>query len=195
MQYSLKEFLPMDGHSLFKLVGLPDTFSSLLLVIALILSLAPYFSGADFGVLKVPNFDDSFRKRLKVVGPALLILVIFMFLPIVPPPRPPNEVYNPQDGTQVPASVCIGDGNCPDNNAIIYPCNYPVNNLPRDYKGCEAYFKQYGVPYLPFYIFMSTFKGGTCGGTHLVLQCVRADLVTQQPNIPAPTGEIDQKPK
>jgi hypothetical protein len=50
-------------------------------VFALILSLAPYMSGADFGIFKVPFLGQQTQKRLKILGPLSLVLAILLFVP------------------------------------------------------------------------------------------------------------------
>lgn len=74
----------MDKESLFKLVPLPQPFGVVLLSFFFILLLAPYFSGADFGLFKIPNFTESAKKRLKIIGPVVFCLCLLSFLPIIP---------------------------------------------------------------------------------------------------------------
>lgn len=64
--------------------GLPDPFGVVLLVFSFILLLAPYFSGTDFGLFKIPTVNDRARKLLKVIGPILFMFCIFLFAPILP---------------------------------------------------------------------------------------------------------------
>lgn len=70
--------------SIIKLLGLPDTFAVVLLTFSFILALAPYFSGADFGLFKIPQFTDSARKKLKVIGPLLFLAIGMLFIPMIP---------------------------------------------------------------------------------------------------------------
>jgi hypothetical protein len=74
----------MDKSSLFKISGLPDPFGVVLLVFSLILLLAPYFSGTDFGLFKIPIVSQSAKKLLKIIGPLLFVSCILFFLPIFP---------------------------------------------------------------------------------------------------------------
>jgi len=74
----------MDKSSLFKISGLPDPFGVVLLVFSLILLLAPYFSGTDFGLFKIPIVSQSAKKLLKVIGPILFVSCILFFLPVFP---------------------------------------------------------------------------------------------------------------
>lgn len=76
-----------DKVSLFKLSGLPDPFGIVLLIFSFILLLSPYFSGADFGIFKVPLFTPLTKKWLKLIGPIIFFLCVFSFLPIVTPGR------------------------------------------------------------------------------------------------------------
>lgn len=73
-----------DKLSLFKWSGLPETFGGVLLVFSLILLLSPYFSGADFGVFKIPILTPSAKKWLRIIGPIMFGLCVFSFLPIIP---------------------------------------------------------------------------------------------------------------
>lgn len=74
----------MDRSSFFKISGLPDSFGVVLLVFSFILLLAPYFSGADFGLFKIPAVTEYAKKLLKIIGPVLFILCILSFVPIFP---------------------------------------------------------------------------------------------------------------
>ena len=60
---------------------LPQEFGALLLSLALILTLAPYLSGHDFGIFKIPAFNDGARSNLKWIGPVLLVAGIIIHLP------------------------------------------------------------------------------------------------------------------
>jgi hypothetical protein len=82
--------------SLFKATQIPDSFGVVLLVFFLILLLAPYFSGADFGVFRIPLFTDKAKKWLRIIGPILFILCVLSFIPIIPVASPPIplEVYD-----------------------------------------------------------------------------------------------------
>jgi hypothetical protein len=74
----------MDKSSLFKLSGLPDSFGGVLLGFSFILLLAPYFSGADFGLFKIPTFTQGAKKWLKIIGPILFAVCVFAFIPVFP---------------------------------------------------------------------------------------------------------------
>lgn len=63
---------------------LPQEFGALLLSLALILTLAPYLSGHDFGIFKIPDFGVSARNNLKWIGPALLVTGIIIHIPFGP---------------------------------------------------------------------------------------------------------------
>lgn len=82
----------MEGKiSIIKLLGLPETFAVVLLTFSFILVLAPYFSGADFGLFKIPQFTDSARKKLKMVGPVIFLVLVILFVPIIRAPVPANS--------------------------------------------------------------------------------------------------------
>ncbi len=72
-----------DRKSLFKLSELPEPFGITVLILLLIFALAPYFSGADFGIFKIPVFTEQAKKWLKIIGPILLIACITIFLPLI----------------------------------------------------------------------------------------------------------------
>ena len=72
-----------DKTSIIKILGLPEAFTAVLLIIGLILSLAPYFSGADFGLFKIPQFTDTARKKLKIIGPVIFLLLVTLFIPMI----------------------------------------------------------------------------------------------------------------
>ena len=81
----------MDRISLFRLSGLPDAFGAILLILALILLLAPYFSGADFGIFKIPLIGLSGKRWLRLLGPVMFVLCILSFLPVISTTRPQSE--------------------------------------------------------------------------------------------------------
>jgi len=72
-------------ESIFSKLGLPEGFGVVILVFSFILMLSPYFSGLDFGVFKVPIFSNKVAKKLKIIAPALFLIVIFLFVPILKP--------------------------------------------------------------------------------------------------------------
>src|ERR1044072_1077062 len=75
----------MDNLSLYKLSGLPDSFGVVLLSFSFILLLAPYLSGADFGIFKIPIFSGTAKRWLKIFGPVLFLLCAIAFIPVFPP--------------------------------------------------------------------------------------------------------------
>jgi hypothetical protein len=91
-----------ERASIVKLLGLPETFAVLLLTFSFILLLAPYFSGADFGLFKIPQFTDSARKKLKIVGPIVFLALVILFVPLIPARAPKPIEPNPADNTNKP---------------------------------------------------------------------------------------------
>lgn len=87
-----------ERASIIKLLGLPETFAVLLLTFSFILLLAPYFSGADFGLFKIPQFADPARKKLKLIGPIVFLALVVSFVPLIPgrvtKPSEPNPAAN-----------------------------------------------------------------------------------------------------
>lgn len=68
--------------SFFDVSGVPSEFGISLLTLSLILSLSPYFSGIDFGIIKIPKLKVRAQKVLKIIGPLILLLSFLSFLPI-----------------------------------------------------------------------------------------------------------------
>lgn len=54
-------------------------------MLSLIFTLAPYASGIDFGIFKIPDLSEKSKKILKYVGPCFLLLTLACFLPLWPP--------------------------------------------------------------------------------------------------------------
>jgi len=75
------------------ILGIPAEFGILLLTLSLALLLSSYFSGIDFGVIKVPRLGISAKRRLEVIGPLLICFAVFLFLPIWTP-SPPLPIRN-----------------------------------------------------------------------------------------------------
>lgn len=89
----------VERVSLFKLSGLPDAFGVILLVFSFILCLSPYFSGADFGVFKIPLFTPTAKRWLRILGPVIFILVVLFYLPLWQ--TTPAQVSNPAAAAEV----------------------------------------------------------------------------------------------
>jgi len=109
-------------ENILQLLGLPDQFGAVLLVLSLILTLSPYLAGHDFGVLKIPNFSGSTRKNLKIIGPISLLLAVSLHIkfynPISPgPPQPPSQL----PAELIPDWRAIGGGwTGPDENGMVH---------------------------------------------------------------------------
>ncbi|HST20134.1 MAG TPA: tetratricopeptide repeat protein [Blastocatellia bacterium] len=86
--------MPGDKTSIIKLLGLPEAFAVVLLILSLIIALAPYLPGKDFGVIKIPEFTLNTQNRLKVIGPIIFLVSLVLFLPLmtVPVPVPPSNI-------------------------------------------------------------------------------------------------------
>ena len=106
-----------EFKSILDLLGLPGAFGGTLLVLSLILALAPYFAGLDFGVIKIPDFSPEWRRRLKWLGPFALVLMILIHIPFYAPDAEP-----PAPGTQIAGKGIIPPeaktGDSPDLNGI-----------------------------------------------------------------------------
>ena len=98
-------------ENLIKTFGLPEPFGLTLLIIGLILALAPWLSGHDFGIFKIPQFSLRIRKALRILGPIFLIVAIVVHIPIVGPSRQgcslSGRVFNSLDNQPL-SGVIIG---------------------------------------------------------------------------------------
>lgn len=72
--------------SVLERLNIPPEFGTTLLLLGLILALAPYFSGKDFGIFKVPQFSRGRRRLLYVVGPLLLLFAVSLHIPVLSEP-------------------------------------------------------------------------------------------------------------
>jgi outer membrane protein OmpA-like peptidoglycan-associated protein len=75
--------------SIITALNLPREFGITLLALTLVLALVPYFAGHDFGVVKVPKIQEGQRKPLRILGPVLLVLAVFLHVPVLPRMDPP----------------------------------------------------------------------------------------------------------
>src|SRR6266545_8366533 len=89
-------------RSVYEIVRLPEAFGVVLLTVALILFLSPYLSGADFGIFKIPGFPDGTARALRILGPAVFLLSLFLFLPVW---RASNAAVEPQALRAVPGGT------------------------------------------------------------------------------------------
>jgi hypothetical protein len=81
----------MDSRrSIISWLGIPEAFGTLILSLALILTLAPYFAGTDFGIFKVPDLNAQYRKILKWLGPVSLLGAFLLFVPLLETPTSPE---------------------------------------------------------------------------------------------------------
>jgi hypothetical protein len=88
--------------SLLAILGLPQPFGFTLLGLGLILTLAPYMGGADFGLFKVPTFSLDAQRRLRFLGPVFLIATVVLHLPIILQPNALTSLNAP--ATPVPTT-------------------------------------------------------------------------------------------
>src|SRR5262249_5640476 len=63
---------------------LPEQFGYVLLLLALALVLSPYLAGADFGVIKIPQFKPTTTRRLRGFGPIVLLATVLLHFPLLP---------------------------------------------------------------------------------------------------------------
>lgn len=67
--------------STYEILGWPNEIAITLFVLSLIGTLAPYTSGIDLGVFKVPTLPDGPRRACRYFGPILLFLSLVAFFP------------------------------------------------------------------------------------------------------------------
>ena len=72
----------MDKLSTYDKLGLPKEVSKLIFILSIVALLAPYVGGVDFGVFKVPQFNDPITQALKIIGPVLIIIAFGCFFPV-----------------------------------------------------------------------------------------------------------------
>ncbi|NIJ64490.1 hypothetical protein FHR20_001421 [Sphingomonas leidyi] len=73
----------MPKISTYENLGLPDGARHTIFAISVLLFLSPYLAGADFGIAKVPEIK-SHAIDLKIIGPALLAMVLLGYAKIWP---------------------------------------------------------------------------------------------------------------
>jgi hypothetical protein len=94
----------MANQSLLERMNLPDGFGYALLMVALILTLAPWLRGSDFGLFKIPDFAPATRRALIVIGPLALLLAVGLHLPMQPRSSPDTAQSDPGNDDPPPVS-------------------------------------------------------------------------------------------
>ncbi|MFL6244787.1 MAG: hypothetical protein ACJ74H_02090 [Thermoanaerobaculia bacterium] len=62
--------------------GLPEAFVVTLLLLATVLTLAPYLRGVTLGSVQIPRFDARRRRALRLIGPLSLVAAIALVIPL-----------------------------------------------------------------------------------------------------------------
>ena len=78
--------------SVLDILSLPTEFVVTVLSIVLVMALAPYCGGQDFGFFKVPQFSETINLRLKWLGPAFFLGILLLLAPVLP-----NSTEEPPD--------------------------------------------------------------------------------------------------
>ncbi|MFQ5648943.1 MAG: hypothetical protein ACE5IY_03290 [bacterium] len=117
-----------EAYSILEHLGLPAQFGITLLLFCFILAVAPYVSGLDFGMLRVPQFPEPARRRLKWIGPLALLIAILVHVPffgpaVVQPSGPPIAGKDLSPGPEEAA---------PEESASDKPEPEPVTPAPED---------------------------------------------------------------
>lgn len=115
------------------LVGLPPAFGLTVLIFVFILALAPWLSGKDFGIFKVPQFSEHGRKRLRLIGPILLCIGILLHSNIWPLEAGNNPQRINLDGSTV-ARLDGVETPDPEDETIIWG----ADTLLDEYVGSEV---------------------------------------------------------
>jgi hypothetical protein len=69
-------------QNLVEWMGYPQSFTTTVLILALIFALSPYLAGADFGIIRIPSFPPNARRVLRIVGPLVfLFCAVVLFFP------------------------------------------------------------------------------------------------------------------
>jgi len=83
--------------------GIPSAVGALFITVAFALTLSPYLANADFGVLKVPDFQPVTLHLLEVLGPILLLTSILLNFPLFE-----QSTISPRSaGTTISANVLV----------------------------------------------------------------------------------------
>jgi hypothetical protein len=61
---------------------LPPAFTTTLLTLSMLLTIAPYLSRANFGIFRIPALTIKGKRILRIVGPICLLFSIFLFVPL-----------------------------------------------------------------------------------------------------------------
>lgn len=87
--------------SIITLLGIPEAFGSVLLSLTLILALAPYLAGADFGIFKIPDLNTQSKQTLKWLGPVFVLGSILLFVPLLDP-KANFSIVRPNNNDELP---------------------------------------------------------------------------------------------
>ena len=76
--------------SLLDYVGLPGEFGLTILLLSLVIFVAPFLAGSDFGFLKVPAFSEKATRRMYFIGPAMMVAAVSIHIPILEDTKAPT---------------------------------------------------------------------------------------------------------
>lgn len=66
----------------YQRLGIPDNVINTALIISVVLLLAPYVGGLDFGIFKVPSFPPEIEKPLRWIAPVIFAIFWILFIPV-----------------------------------------------------------------------------------------------------------------
>ncbi len=129
--------------STYKLLEWPDQIGITFFLLFFILTLAPYMSGADFGIFRIPTLAEKSRKRLKYVGPCFLILSLIGFFPLWPSLKLPLvfELTNNSDkdiSIHPWCDIDVYESEAGGGIKVAYP-SYSLELQPVDASGVSSY--------------------------------------------------------
>lgn len=143
-------------ESLIAKTDLPPQFGLILLLFALVLVLAPWLSGSDFGFLKIPAFPERTRRAFRILGPIALVSAVSIHIPFlaassngegagsvlpraeVTSPEPPGSSLSTTANTRAPLSSPVRDLTGGLERLTASPASYEVALVSLD-RGPEAH--------------------------------------------------------
>ena len=104
--------------------------------LSLILLISPYASGHDFGSIKIPNFKDTSKTKLKFFGPVIFVIAIALHLPLLP--------ETPVSGAEVPISEPGAEEPMPEpEKRIAEKCTEAIYETVTDANACGTYEQEF----------------------------------------------------
>jgi|SRR5215213_946777 len=179
-----------ENISLFEWSKLPMPFGVAVLLLLLIFLLSPYFSGFNFGIFNIPQFAETQKRALKIIGPVLFVLSIFSFLPLWTTARTDraSEVVNTannsskaEDATSNTSTQASANSSPPSLSRPDQVLNFDTVNTYSDPKtaiDAQAYLGAFGIE-----LANKTTGTGVVLFNHLGMYDGKAFLPVSRPNV------------